>query len=69
MAAAVALVSLLAQIENCTVIKMSDHCSVPFGLNVPYKDVFTPACLQHDACYQCVSIRVLLYKYRTTNIK
>ena len=55
--AAVTLMSIITQYQHCTVIKESDGCSVPFGLDVPYKDVFTPACYHHDACYRCVSVK------------
>ena len=32
----------------------TDGCSAP-AKNVPFIDVFTPACVRHDICYRCVS--------------
>ena len=49
------LITLLAHFQNCTVLTDVNGCSIPFGADVPYKDVFTPACLNHDVCYRCVS--------------
>lgn len=33
----------------------TDGCSTPVK-NVPFVEVFTPACDRHDICYRCVSI-------------
>ena len=38
--------------SSCSV--MHNGCSVPFGINIPYKSTFTPACEKHDVCYYCV---------------
>ena len=50
------LVTLLTQFQNCTVLTDVNGCSVPFGIDVPFKDVFTPACLNHDVCFRCVGL-------------
>ena len=42
--------------EICKADKYANGCSVPLGMNAPYKDQFTPACNKHDICYGCVSI-------------
>ena len=39
----------------CNADKHTNGCSVPLGINAPYKKDFTPACNKHDICYGCVS--------------
>eukprot|EP00112_Aurelia_sp_Birch-Aquarium-sp1_P007971 Seg187.12 transcript_id=Seg187.12/GoldUCD/mRNA.D3Y31 product="Conodipine-M alpha chain" protein_id=Seg187.12/GoldUCD/D3Y31 len=39
--------------EICKADKYANGCSVPLGMNAPYKDQFTPACNKHDICYGC----------------
>ena len=34
---------------------MINGCSVPWGIDFPYKEFFLPACNRHDVCYSCVS--------------
>jgi len=33
--------------------KMVNGCSIPWGIEFPYKDFFKPACNRHDICYSC----------------
>ena len=39
----------------CAADGHSNGCSVPLGMDAPYKTSFTPACNKHDICYGCVS--------------
>lgn len=41
--------------QLCNADKHTNGCSVPLGINAPYKEDFTPACNKHDICYGCVS--------------
>ena len=41
--------------ENCDADAYADGCSVPLGLDTPFKKTFTKACNKHDICYGCVS--------------
>ena len=34
---------------------MINGCSIPWGVDFPYKEFFLPACNRHDVCYSCVS--------------
>ena len=45
----------LARPQACSADKHANGCSVPLGINAPYKADFTPACNKHDICYGCVS--------------
>ncbi|XP_066915435.1 uncharacterized protein [Clytia hemisphaerica] len=49
------LVSLVTMTtaQSCGVLKDVNGCSVPFGLEIPFKNTFEPACLNHDVCYRC----------------
>lgn len=42
--------------RQCAADGYSNGCSVPLGMEAPYKASFTPACNKHDICYGCVSI-------------
>lgn len=38
----------------CTTdIKLTNGCSIPWGIEFPYKEFFLPACQRHDVCYVC----------------
>ena len=45
----------LSRPQICNADKHANGCSVPLGINAPYKNDFTPACNKHDICYGCVS--------------
>ncbi|XP_065650171.1 conodipine-P1 [Hydra vulgaris] len=38
---------------KCLVNEHLNGCSTPFHLPLPYKGMFTPACMTHDICYRC----------------
>ena len=63
------LVSLVAltTAQSCSVLQEVNGCTIPFGLDIPFKNTFEPACLNHDVCYRCVSraLRLLCYLYRS----
>ncbi|XP_046843048.1 conodipine-P1-like [Xenia sp. Carnegie-2017] len=40
-------------VEFCEADSYTDGCSVPFGLDTPFKEIFTKACNKHDTCYGC----------------
>ena len=42
--------------NHCKADKHTNGCSVPLGMNAPFKDDFKPACNKHDICYGCVSL-------------
>ena len=46
--------------QLCNADKHANGCSVPLGINAPYKSDFTPACNKHDICYGCVSLSLLV---------
>nr|QNH72513.1 toxin candidate TRINITY_DN7890_c0_g1_i1 [Isarachnanthus nocturnus] len=37
----------------CEVDRQTNGCSVPFGIDAPFKREFIPACDKHDICYGC----------------
>nr|QNH72507.1 toxin candidate TRINITY_DN36719_c0_g1_i1 [Pachycerianthus maua] len=37
----------------CEVDRQTNGCSVPFGMEAPFKRQFIPACDKHDICYGC----------------
>ncbi|XP_065656529.1 conodipine-P1 [Hydra vulgaris] len=39
--------------KKCLVTDFLNGCSTPFHLPLPYKAMFTPACMTHDVCYRC----------------
>ena len=39
----------------CDADTYTNGCSVPLGLDTPFKETFTKACDKHDICYGCVS--------------
>ena len=46
---------------SCAADQFADGCSVPPEFPAPFKKEFTSACNQHDICYGCVSIEILVY--------
>ena len=40
---------------HCEADTYANGCSVPLGLDTPFKETFTKACDKHDICYGCVS--------------
>lgn len=51
-------------VEFCEADSYTDGCSVPFGLDTPFKEIFTKACNKHDTCYGCVS-QIISYSFQT----
>ena len=47
----------------CDADTYANGCSVPLGLDTPFKETFTKACDKHDICYGCVSSCNLLWWY------
>lgn len=37
----------------CEADKHANGCSVPLGIDTPFKETFTKACNKHDVCYGC----------------
>lgn len=53
----------------CEADRQANGCSVPLGIEAPFKRQFTPSCNKHDICYGCVSMAddfSSKYSFKTT---
>ena len=47
----------VGKVEPCDAHDKTNGCSIPFGWNYFYKDIFKPDCDKHDICYSCVRMK------------
>ena len=54
----------------CDADRYTNGCSVPLGLDTPFKKTFTEACNKHDICYGCVSsLDINIYMFWSGELK
>ncbi|XP_021357361.1 uncharacterized protein LOC110452926 isoform X2 [Mizuhopecten yessoensis] len=47
------LMAAESQTHSCDENPFHNGCTIPFNIDIPFRNSFLPACKRHDICYKC----------------